>query len=190
MVRAVIIETKQLHIHLTDLISLLESESYQPDTLSGLQSQLLFLHLLIQSNKRALLLYHNTRIDLLTSHLALHSYSLSILFTLHPNLHSFLSPNERSFLKRFSSLMVHSKSSYLDFSPSLKIDIADHQAFDPIPTNLLVTVKVNKHLDNIWLSTTQLAPTTLTIGQTVTINKADVRNLIARGWLTVIDHPA
>ncbi|CDW97326.1 hypothetical protein [Sporisorium scitamineum] len=153
LIRSLILETKQLHTHLTTLLSTLESQSafLSPVEVSGLQSQLLMLHLIISYNKRSLLIYHNDH------------------------------------LKRYSELIHRTKLEYLDLSPNLRLDVSDGQVYEPVPTELLVTVKINKDLDDVWLSSNQTAPTTFRKEQTVTINRADVRGLIGRGWVTVVD---
>lgn len=145
------------------------------------------LHLIISYNKRSLLIYHNIRLDLLFSHLSRQSYSLPILYTKQPHLRTALSPAEQDQLKRYSDLIHRTKLSYLDLSPNLRLDISDQQVYEPVPTELLVTVKVNKDLNDVWLSSNQTAPTTFRKDQTVTINRADVRGLIGRGWVTVVD---
>ncbi|SJX64977.1 related to PSF1-subunit of the GINS complex [Sporisorium reilianum f. sp. reilianum] len=189
LIRSLILETKQLHAHLTTLLSTLEHQSahLSPVELSGLQSQLLMLHLIVSYNKRALLIYHNIRLDLLFSHLSRHSFALSILFARHPHLRTTLSPAEQDQLKRYSDLMHRTKLQYLDLSPNLRLDVADQQVYEPVPTELLVTVKVNRDLEEVWLSSNQTAPTTFRKDQTVTISRADVRGLIGRGWVTVVD---
>ncbi|CDU25152.1 related to PSF1-subunit of the GINS complex [Sporisorium scitamineum] len=189
LIRSLILETKQLHTHLTTLLSTLESQSafLSPVEVSGLQSQLLMLHLIISYNKRSLLIYHNVRLDLLFSRLSRHSFSLPILYTKHPHLRTTLSPAEQDHLKRYSELIHRTKLEYLDLSPNLRLDVSDGQVYEPVPTELLVTVKINKDLDDVWLSSNQTAPTTFRKEQTVTINRADVRGLIGRGWVTVVD---
>ena len=189
LIRALVLETKQLHTHLSTLLSTLELQSayMAPVDVSGLQSQLLMLHLVVQYNKRALLIYHNIRIDLLTTHLSRHSFSLPILFAKQPHLRTALSPHEQDCLRRYSDLIHRTKLAYLDLSPNLRLDISDQQVHEAVPTDLLVTVKVNKDLNDVWLSSTQTAPTTFAKDQTVTINRSDVRGLINRGWVSVID---
>lgn len=190
LIRALILETKQLHAHLTTLLSTLEdSAQHTAVEVAELQSQLLMLHLIISYNKRSLLIYHNVRLDLVMSHLSRHSFSLRILFSHHPALRTALSAIEHDHLRRYSDLIHRTKLSYLNLSPSLKLDIADTQVFEPLPTDPLVTVKVNRDLNDIWLTSSQSAPTSMRKDQTLTINRADVRPLIARGWLTVLDDP-
>lgn len=145
------------------------------------------LHLIVSYNKRALLIYHNIRLDLLFSHLSRHAFSLPILYAKQPQLRTTLSPTEQDQLKRYADLVHRTKLQYLDLSPNLRLDVADQQVYEPVPTELLVTVKVNKDLDDVWLSSNQTAPTTFRKDQTVTINRADVRGLIGRGWVTVVD---
>ncbi|SOV07881.1 related to PSF1 - subunit of the GINS complex [Ustilago sp. UG-2017a] len=188
LIRALILETKQLHTHLATLFSTLETQSHQlsPADVSGLQSQLLMLHLIVQYNKRSLLIYHNIRIDLLFSHISRHAYSLPVLFSKEPHLRTALSPHEQDHLKRYSDLIHRTKLTYLDLSPNLRLDISDHQVYEPVPTDLLVTVKVNRELNDVWLTSNQTAPTTFAKDQTLTINRGDVRGLINRGWVSVV----
>lgn len=190
LIRSLILETKQLHTHLSTLLATLsspESAYLSAAETSGLQSQLLMLHLIVSYNKRALLIYHNTRLDLLSSHLSRHSFSLPILFSKLPALRTALSPSEQDHVKRYADLVHRTKLEYLALSPDVKLDIADTQVFEPCPTDLLVTVQVNKDLTDVWLTPTQTAPTTLKKHQTVTINRSDVRGLIGRGWVSVVD---
>lgn len=188
LIRALILETKQLHTHLTTLLSTLEAQSayLSPTEMSALQSQMLMLHLIVNYNKRSLLIYHNVRLDLLFSHLARCS-SLAILYARSPALRTTLSPAEQDALKRYSDLTQRVKLSYLDLSPELRLDVSDGQLHEPVPTQLLVTVKVQRELKDVWLSSSQTAPTTFRKDQTVTINRADVRGLIGRGWVSVVD---
>ncbi|KAJ9474322.1 DNA replication complex GINS protein PSF1 [Pseudozyma hubeiensis] len=189
LIRSLILETKQLHTHLTTLLSTLSSpdQPLSPSTISGLQSQLLMLHLIISYNKRSLLIYHNIRLDLIFSHLSRSSYSLPILFSNQPGLRTSLSPVEQDSLRRYSDLIHKTKLSYLDLSPDVKLDISDAQVFEPLPTDLLITVKVNRDVKDVWLNSNQTAPTSFRKDQTVTISRSDVRGLIARGWVTVVD---
>ncbi|KAF6766900.1 GINS complex, subunit Psf1 [Kalmanozyma brasiliensis GHG001] len=186
LIRLLVLETKQLHAHLTSLLTTLSDPHLAPSEVAGLQSQLLMLHLIVGYNRRALLLYHNTRLDLVCSHLARHS-SLAILLAREPGLRTSLSPAEQDSLRRYAELLQRGKMAYLDLSPGLRLDVLDGQVAESVPTELLVTVKVERDLKDVWLSSNQVAPTTLRKDQTVTIARSDVRGLIGRGWVSVVD---
>lgn len=186
LIRSLVLETKQLHTYLTTLLGTLSDAHLSPGSTAGLQSQLLMLHLIVSYNRRALLVYHNTRLDLVFSHLARHS-SLAILLAREPGLRTALSPAEHDSLRRYAELTHRAKLAYLDLSPALRLDVLDGQVAECVPTELLVTVKVERDLKDVWLSSNQVAPTTLRKDQTVTIARSDVRGLIGRGWVSVVD---
>ncbi|SNX86517.1 related to PSF1 - subunit of the GINS complex [Melanopsichium pennsylvanicum] len=189
LIRSLILETKQLYTHLSTLLNTLETQSSQlsPGSISGLQSQLLMLHLIIQYNKRSLLIYHNVRLDIINSHLSRQSFSLPILFSRHDHLRTSLSPAEHDYLKRYSDVIQRIKLDYLDLSSGLRLDISDGQVYEQVAKDLLVTVKVNRDLKDVWLSSGQTAATSLNKGQTVTMGREEIRALINRGWVSLID---
>ncbi|GAK68301.1 GINS complex, Psf1 component [Moesziomyces antarcticus] len=184
LVRMLVLETKQLHTHMQSLLSLLETSTAVE--VAGLQSQLLMLHLVVQTNKRALLIYHNVRTDLLTSALN-NAHSLPTLLARSPAMKAGLAPHEIEYLKHYAGLIQTVKVDYMHSAPSLQLDIMDQHPDERPPTNLLVTIKVLKPLNDVWLSHAQSAPSSFQKDQTLTISHADVRPLINRGWVALVD---
>jgi GINS complex subunit 1 len=176
-----VLETKQVHAHLQALLATLDAAGGN----AGVQSQLLMLHLVVQHDRRALLVYHNVRLDLLARQLA-RAASLPVLYARLPALRSALAPQELAWLARHAALTHSLKQDLLHQAPSLRIDITDPP--EPLPTDLLVTVKANLDLNDLWLTDSQAAPTSFTKDQTITINRADVRPLITKGWVSIV-HP-
>ncbi|PWY99181.1 hypothetical protein BCV70DRAFT_163325 [Testicularia cyperi] len=188
LVRTVLQETRQLHTHLSMLVEQLEqSVSVSVDETASLQSQLLMLHLMVQYNKRGLLVYASTRIDLLSRMFSLSpSTSLPSLFAAHPGLKTSLSSKEHDFLRSLAKLHHHQSSTLDKILPDLAS--ANSSIHTPIPTSTLATVKFTKSLDQVFLNEHSTAPQSFQRGQTLTLNRSDALTLARSGACIVLDH--
>lgn len=165
-------------------------DSMPPEDRHGLQSQILIIHLMVQYNKRAMLIYHNTRIDILTRALATSSacfFSLPVLYANNPTLKSLLSPSEQDYLRSYAALLQTTKLAYLDLSPQISLDISTATPSETLPRSTLVTIRVNKDLSDVWISDSYTHPINLQKGQSLTINAKDLPHFLKHGWATVVE---
>lgn len=163
--------------------------SLSPEERHGLQSQLLIIHLMIQYNKRAMLIYHNTRIDLLSRTLSTSSscfFSLPTLYANNLTLKSLLSPAEQDYLRSYAALLQTTKLAYLDLSTQINLDISTATPNETLPRSTLVTIRVNKDLSDVWISDSYTHPINLQKGQSLTINAKDLPLFLKHGWATVV----
>ncbi|WFD35096.1 DNA replication protein psf1 [Malassezia cuniculi] len=127
LVRAVISETNQLHAQLVPLAAAAREQQERaaadpdaPPTDPALAAKLVTYHLAVYRNKRCLLVYHNQRIEWLTSRVWSKAGAISLVLDqdadtgIRASIRPLLAPAEVEWLRSYTGLISMYKDTYLD----------------------------------------------------------------------------
>lgn len=200
-VRLVLLETRQLQGHLSNLLASGISEAESDPALAA---QLVTHHLCAQRNKRCLLAYHHSRLKFLRQALWENAGSLSLTLDQtmesvnkmisesssgdleeQSTLRSRLSSTEIDYLKKYSELVLKYKSEFLDI-----VDVASslcrsghRDDVGPIK-ELMVSVVATVDAKDVQ---TERGSIHLRRGERMRVLRSEVEPLILRGWFSVMD---
>lgn len=197
VVRLVLLETRQLQAHITNLLGSGVSDAESDPALAA---QLVTHHLCAQRNKRCLLAYHQSRLYFLRQ--ALWNNAGSLTLTLNQameapskmtssveeeqsSLRSRLSSTEIDYLKKYSQLMLEYKSEFLDIvDVASSLNRSGHgDDVGPIK-ELMVSVVASVDAKDVQ---TERGSINLRRGERMRVLRSEVEPLIVRGWVAVVD---
>ncbi|KAN0059798.1 DNA replication protein psf1 [Thecaphora frezii] len=186
LTRLVLLETRQLHAHLSTLLS--TSDSSDP----SVAAQLVTHHLSAYRNKRCLLAYHASRLDMLQSLLWKNGANLSQTLDDDGTRHK-LSPAEIDYAKKYRDLVNAYKGEFLDvldlMAPLEKngreeAGIAGAAGEWAPPLDLMVTVVALRDASDVQTETGSIS---LRKGERMRVKRSEVEALIVRRWVEVVD---
>lgn len=198
LVRLVMLETRQLQTHLSELVQkaggVQTAESDQ-----GLAGQLVTHHAAAQRNKRCLLAYHHVRLQYLQSILWLkggsldltlnHSIESNVRLMAHESdkitLKSRCSMAELTFIRHYAELNRAYKSEYLDVI-DISANLSRSAKIDDIGPMKELMVSIVSHVDAKDVQT-ERGSINLRTGERIRILRSEVDALIMRGWVSVLD---
>ncbi|EPQ29587.1 uncharacterized protein PFL1_02806 [Pseudozyma flocculosa PF-1] len=186
LTRLILLETRQLHAHLTDLVS--TSDSSDP----SVAAQLVTHHLSAHRNKRCLLAYHASRLDSLQTQLWKNGGNLSQTLD-DDGTRDKLAASEVEYAKKYRDLVNAYKGEFLDVLDLMAplerngredAGIAGAAGEWSPPLDLLVTVVALRDARDVQTDTGSIS---LRKGERMRVRRSEVEALIVRRWVEVVD---
>ncbi|KAK4049236.1 DNA replication protein psf1 [Microbotryomycetes sp. JL221] len=160
----------------------------------GTQAEMTISALVLQRNKRALLLYLHQRIDTIKEQFWLRGGSVSSAFGQDTDTRRHMAPVDEAFAKRYNELCLSYKSSFFEDAdyPGMEgpqlldvVDLLSGGTEAEPPRDLFVSVRVIKEVGDI--ETVSGAKLSLNKGSQYYLQRDDVENLVVQGYVELIE---